>query len=147
MKCWIVLLIVIAGANITGKAFDFGQKGADEMEYVQNFDQLEAKRAASKDAYMSFLNVDSMHCGIYSLPAGSADGQQPHTEDEVYYVQIGKAKIRIGEKDYDVQPGSIIFVPAYAEHRFHSITEDLKLLVFFSKVKIDKSEQQSKKSR
>ncbi len=53
-------------------------------------------------------------------------------------MQSGTAKIQIGDKDYDLQPGSIVFVPAFAEHRFHSIEQDLKTLVFFSKVKITK---------
>lgn len=126
---------------MTGKAKIEENKEPDEMEYVQDFDVLEAKRASNKQAYLSLLDVDSMHCGIYSLPAGSVDGQPPHTEDEVYFVQSGEGKIKIHSKDYDVQSGSIVFVPAYAEHRFHSITKDLKLLVFFSKVEIDKPKE------
>ena len=109
------------------------------MKYVHEFDQLEAMRAASADPYRSFLDVDSMHCGIYSLPAGGVDSQKPHTEDEVYYVRVGRGSIRILGQDYAVQPGSIVYVPAHAEHCFHSITENLKTLVFFSKAKINKS--------
>jgi hypothetical protein len=40
-----------------------------------------------------------------------------------------------------------LIVPAYAEHRFHSIKKDLKTLVFFSKVKIDKPSEKSTDSR
>lgn len=144
MKTLTVLLMAITLAIMTGKAGIEEKKGPDEMEYVQQFDALEAKRATGKQAYLSLLNVDSMHCGIYSLPAGGVDGQQPHMEDEVYFVQSGKGKIKIHNKDYDVQPGSIVFVPAHAEHRFHSISKDLKLLVFFSKVKIDKPNEKNK---
>ena len=143
MKTWIAILVVVV-AGITAKANIAEQQGVEEMDYVQNFGELEGQRSKSKNTYLSFLNVDSMHCGIYSLPAGGVDGQQPHTEDEVYFVQVGTAKIQIKGKDYDVKPGSIIFVPAYAEHRFHSITQDLKMLVFFSKVKINKPESKSR---
>jgi quercetin dioxygenase-like cupin family protein len=31
-----------------------------------------------------------------------------------------------------VSPGSVLFVRAGIDHRFHSITEDLEILVFFS---------------
>ena len=106
---------------------------APDTQYVYHFDRLEAQRAESNKSYLSFLNVDSLHCGIYTLAAGAKDGQQPHAEDEIYYVQEGRAKIQIAGQDYDVQPGSIVFVPAKVEHHFHSIEADLKTLVFFSK--------------
>ena len=31
----------------------------------------------------------------------------------------------------DVNPGAVLFVPAHEPHRFHDITADLALLVFF----------------
>jgi mannose-6-phosphate isomerase-like protein (cupin superfamily) len=94
--------------------------------------QLLAERQRAQRAYLEFLRVPSMSLGIYSLPAGGVDPQKPHREDEVYYVLQGRAKIRVGEEDRAVEPGSVIFVAADAEHRFYSITEDLTLLVFFA---------------
>ena len=115
-----------------------------KMKYVLDFAELEAEREKSKNSYISFFKVDSMHCGIYSLEAGAKDGQSPHTQDEVYYVETGIAKINIEGTDYDLKPGSIVFVPAYAPHKFHSIKEDLKTVVFFSKVPIKKPQVDSK---
>jgi quercetin dioxygenase-like cupin family protein len=43
----------------------------------------------------------------------------------------GRATIRVGAEDRTVRPGSIVFVAAGVEHRFHSIEEDLRLLVAF----------------
>lgn len=83
-------------------------------------------------AYLEFLRVPSMSLGIYSLPAGSVDPQKPHREDEVYFVLQGHATVRVGLEDRAVGPGSIVFVAANVEHRFHSITEDLTQLVFFA---------------
>jgi mannose-6-phosphate isomerase-like protein (cupin superfamily) len=116
------------------------QKPVDNVQYLFNFDQLEAKRAESGKGYLPFLNVSSLHCGIYSLAADAKDGQQPHAQDEIYYVESGVAKIDIEGKDFDLQKGSIVFVPAKAKHHFHSITKDLKTLVFFSKGPIAKTE-------
>ena len=70
--------------------------------------------------------------GLYVLPAGGTDPQSPHTEDEVYYVVSGKAKILVAEENRDVQAGSIIYVEKNVEHRFHSIEEELMILVFFA---------------
>jgi mannose-6-phosphate isomerase-like protein (cupin superfamily) len=94
--------------------------------------QLLAERQRAQRAYLEFLRVPSMSLGIYFLPAGGVDAQRPHNEDEVYYILQGRATIRVGTEDRPVEPGSIIFVAAHEEHRFHAITEDLTLLVFFA---------------
>ncbi len=73
-----------------------------------------------------------MSLGVYTLPAGGEDPQQPHTEDEIYYVANGRAIIRVGDVDYPVIAGSIVYVAANVEHRFHSISEELTVLVFFA---------------
>jgi len=70
--------------------------------------------------------------GLYSLKAGQADEQQPHTEEEVYFVISGKASFRVGGQEQAVVLGSLIFVERTVEHRFMDITEDLTVLVFFA---------------
>jgi mannose-6-phosphate isomerase-like protein (cupin superfamily) len=82
--------------------------------------------------YLEFLRVPTLSVGLYRLPAGGTDPQQPHTEDEVYYIARGRGQIRVGEEDREVQAGSVIYVAAHVEHRFHTITEDLDLIVFFA---------------
>jgi mannose-6-phosphate isomerase-like protein (cupin superfamily) len=94
--------------------------------------QLLQQRRSSGKLYLEFLREPSMSLGMYSLPAGGTDLQKPHSKDEVYYVINGRATIRVAEEDRLVQPGSIIFVAANVPHRFHSITEDLEVLVFFA---------------
>jgi mannose-6-phosphate isomerase-like protein (cupin superfamily) len=90
------------------------------------------KQAQSGKAYLEFLRVPSMSLGVYRLPAGGVDPQDPHTEDEVYCVVSGKAQIQVGKEDRAVAPGSIVFVAAHVPHRFHTIREDLTILVFFA---------------
>lgn len=82
--------------------------------------------------YLEFLRVPALSAGLYVLPAGSADPQLPHTEDEVYYVVSGRGAILVGDENREVEAGALIFVPALLEHRFHSITEDLRVIVFFA---------------
>ena len=82
--------------------------------------------------YLEFLKVPDLSMGLYVLPAGGTDPQSPHTEDEVYYVVSGRAKIQVADEDRDVQAGSIIYVAKNVEHRFHSIEEELKVIVFFA---------------
>ena len=82
--------------------------------------------------YHEFLRVPTMSVGLYQLAAGTSDPQEPHTEDEVYYITQGQAQIQVGKEHMPVKPGSIVFVAANVEHRFHTITEDLIVLVFFA---------------
>jgi mannose-6-phosphate isomerase-like protein (cupin superfamily) len=60
------------------------------------------------------------------------DDQEPHTEDEVYVVQAGRASLVTASGTAPVGPGSVIFVPAGETHRFTDITEDLALVVVFA---------------
>jgi len=70
--------------------------------------------------------------GLYVLPAGGVDPQSPHTEDEVYYVVSGKAQIQVADESRAVQAGLMVYVAKNVEHRFHSIEEELTVIVFFA---------------
>ncbi len=37
-----------------------------------------------------------------------------------------------GEEDREVEAGTVVYVGVRVEHRFHSITEELRILVFFA---------------
>jgi mannose-6-phosphate isomerase-like protein (cupin superfamily) len=93
---------------------------------------LLAERQRSGRRYLEFLRISALSVGLYELPAGADDPQQPHGEDEVYYVVRGRARLRVGDHDRAVEPGTVLLVRADVPHRFHSITEDLTALVFFA---------------
>jgi mannose-6-phosphate isomerase-like protein (cupin superfamily) len=97
-----------------------------------NIADTEQRRAQSGKRYLEFLRVPAMSAGVYVLPAGGADPQSPHKEDEMYFVVRGRARMRAGSEDQPVSEGSVVFVAAGVEHRFHHITEDLVVLVFFA---------------
>jgi len=99
---------------------------------AHELDHLIAQREASGKRYLEFLRVPDLSMGLYVLPAGGVDPQSPHTEDEVYYVVSGRAQIKVADEDRAVQAGSIIYVAKNVEHRFHSIEEELTVLVFFA---------------
>ena len=100
----------------------------------QVFDLKEIKEKLKGDAveYLEFLNVPALNCGVYSLAAGSTDMQAPHDEDEVYLVLSGKARMRLGNEDRSIGPGSLLYVGASTEHSFFEIEEDMTLLVMFA---------------
>ncbi|MCM2578532.1 cupin domain-containing protein [Streptomyces meridianus] len=95
-------------------------------------DDLEAERIANDGAYLRFLHERNMSVGLYALDAGAVDPQQPHDEDEVYVVVSGRGAVTVGQETTTVARGSVVYVPAGAPHRFHHISEDLRILVVFS---------------
>ena len=42
----------------------------------------------------------------------------------------GRAQIKVADEDPAVRAGAIVYAARNVEHRFHSIKEDLKVLVF-----------------
>src|SRR6266508_6420259 len=100
---------------------------------------LISQRADSNKLYLEFLKVPDLSMGLYVLPAGGTDPQLPHTEEEVYYVVSGKAKIKVADEDRALKAGSIVYVAKNVEHRFHSIEEELTVLVFFAPAEYTRS--------
>lgn len=103
----------------------------DSKRIANAFDIIEQNKKLARN-YGVFMRIPSMSAGLYTLRRGDKDEQTPHTKDEIYYIQKGKAKLQVGTKTYDVKEGDIIFVEAYKEHRFFDITKDLAVLVVFS---------------
>ena len=97
-------------------------------------------RRASEDTWLEFLRVPALSMGLYVLAPGAEDTQTPHAEDEVYYVVNGRGVLKVGAEDRPVQAGSVLFVAKNAPHHFHSITEEMTLMVFFAPAESSESD-------
>jgi mannose-6-phosphate isomerase-like protein (cupin superfamily) len=102
------------------------------------FSDIEEARAATGRLYHEFIRVPDLSAGIYTLEAGATDPQQPHTEDELYYVVSGRGVVTVGRETRPIVPGSVVFVAASVPHRFHDIAERLELLVMFGPAEGDR---------
>lgn len=105
------------------------------MKHFYRISEVEEERRQSGKRYLEFLRIPVMSAGLYVLPPGGSDPQKPHKEDEMYYVVRGRAHMQVGAEDEAVVAGSVIFVEAGVEHRFHDIEENLEVLVFFAPAK------------
>ena len=101
---------------------------------MKAFETGELARLGAKagQPYLEFLRETTLSMGLYVLPAGGIDSQQPHREDEVYVVMRGRGRITVGDETRPVEPGSIVYVDRGVDHRFHDINEELAILVFFA---------------
>lgn len=91
----------------------------------------EQDQARGAEPWVEFQRSADLSTGLYVLEAGQVDDQEPHTEDEIYVCTAGRARFWTPDASCDVEPGTVIFVPAYEEHRFIDVTERLTLVVVF----------------
>ncbi|GAA0434456.1 hypothetical protein Acor_08910 [Acrocarpospora corrugata] len=101
------------------------------MEIIKGAGAWAQSADGAANDWVEQLKVPDLSVGTYCIPAGGVDDQSPHTEDEIYVVTAGRARIVAANSEAEVGPGAVIFVPAGEEHHFVDITEDLALLVVF----------------
>jgi mannose-6-phosphate isomerase-like protein (cupin superfamily) len=107
------------------------------MQLISDAGKLTITADGATAHWVEHLRVPDLSVGTYSIPAGGSDGQEPHTEDEIYVITTGQATLLAGQPGREparlaVGPGSVVFVGAGEVHRFADITEDLAALVLFA---------------
>lgn len=95
-------------------------------------DEIHQQQQTEGERWLEFLRVPDLSVGVYHLKAGEKDPQLPHSEDEVYYVLSGRGQIHVSGEDQPVGRDSLVYVAKKESHYFHSIEEDLVILVFFA---------------
>jgi mannose-6-phosphate isomerase-like protein (cupin superfamily) len=87
---------------------------------------------ASDGYFHTFLNRQNIAAGVLVLAPGEEDTQEPHDDDEVYYVVRGDGYLKIQDKDYEVSEGKAYYVQKKILHRFFGNKKELVVLYFFS---------------
>lgn len=97
-----------------------------------SLDDVNVAHAAAGQMWHEFLRVPDLSLGLYVIRVGGDDPQSPHNEDEVYFILSGKGVLRAGDEEFPAEAGSILYVAKQVPHRFHDVTEELRVLVFFA---------------
>lgn len=92
---------------------------------------IEKLRKTKEEYFHTFLNRQTLACGVIVLQPGEEDTQTPHESDEVYYVLKGNGYLKINQKDYPISEGRAFFVQKNIEHQFFGNTKELIVLYFF----------------
>jgi mannose-6-phosphate isomerase-like protein (cupin superfamily) len=61
----------------------------------------------------------------------TADLQEPHGQDELYFIQSGTGELVINGQRFDAAAGDAFFVAAGVGHRFENFSEDFVTWVVF----------------
>ena len=99
-----------------------------EFNLKDNLDKIKKDNSY----FHTFINKDSLAAGILFLKPGEEDTQEPHENDEVYFVISGNGYLKIKNKNYKVSKEKLFFVAKGVPHYFHSNTKELKVLYFFA---------------
>ena len=107
--------------------------GSKDPKYMESFYELDSILSMlDKDEYfLDFLSTESLEVGVIRLRREQNDTQTSHPRDEIYYVIEGEGFLRIKGKDHSVRKGTTVFVPAYANHKFHGNQGNLIVLYIF----------------
>lgn len=93
-------------------------------------ERVRARLEAGPGGYEIVHSSPGLELGVYVLVAPEPDRQQPHEDDEVYYVLEGQGVLEIEGTPVPLEQGQGVFVPAGAHHVFTAY-ERLSLLVLF----------------
>ena len=70
-------------------------------------------------------DTNTFTTGVAACPAkGGHLKCHRHKQAEIYHVLRGKGFVRIDEKDYEVEKGSVIWIPGDAEHGIWNTSEE-----------------------
>ena len=85
----------------------------------------------SSSYFYTFINKSRLAADLLLLQPGEKDTQEPHDNDEIYYVISGDGFLKIKNKDYKISKDKIFFVGKNVDHYFHGNSRELKVLYFF----------------
>ncbi len=88
-------------------------------------------RTDGEVSWVEHFRTPDLSIGTYLVPAGVADPQDPHAEDEIYLVTSGRGVLAGPDSRIEVSEGSVVFVAAGEQHHFEQVSEDLVLVVIF----------------
>ncbi len=84
--------------------------------------------------------TEGMTVGITEIEPGQANETflHQHAQPEVYYILAGHGVVQIFGEEYDLQPGSLVFIPGDAPHGLcNTGNEVLRLLYVFAVDSLD----------
>jgi mannose-6-phosphate isomerase-like protein (cupin superfamily) len=93
---------------------------------------VDARASLSQATGTTF--VELLRRGDLSIEIWKPEGidtQQPHTQDELYFVVSGEGELAHGTRHSRVQTGDVVFVAAHTPHRFESFSSDFTVWVVF----------------
>jgi mannose-6-phosphate isomerase-like protein (cupin superfamily) len=81
------------------------------------------------EPFVRMMAGGTMSVEVYA-PKGT-DLQQPHAQNELYFIYSGTGQLLINGQRFDANAGDAFFVAAGVEHRFENFSQDFVTWVVF----------------
>ena len=81
------------------------------------------------ERFFKLMAGGSMRVEVYAPQR--QDLQQPHSQDELYFIHSGRGQLIIGEQVFDCAAGDAFHVAAGVSHRFIDFSDDFVTWVVF----------------
>ena len=107
--------------------------GSFPIEVQRTKERLEANGGGYEIVHAS----SGLEVGVYVLFAPEPDRQQPHADDELYFVLDGHGVLEVEGKPVPLETGQAVFVPAGAHHGFTAYEHMSVLVIFPRRWRID----------
>jgi quercetin dioxygenase-like cupin family protein len=95
-----------------------GATRASEGQYV--FDLGTVAKIMGGPSYSTAhgpcVEGDRMIVGLMRMKAGTGAEDHSHPNEQWIYILQGTFRARIGDKEFDVKPGSVVYIPANTVH-------------------------------
>jgi len=95
-----------------------GAKRAGAGEYL--FDLTKVNKIMGGPDYSTAngacVESDRMIVGLMRMPAGTGAEPHSHPNEQWIYILEGTFRAKIGDKEVEARPGSVIYIPANAVH-------------------------------
>jgi len=79
--------------------------------------------------FVRMMSGGTMSIEVFA-PKG-AELQQPHAQDELYFIHSGRGQLVINGQTFEASAGDAFFVAAGIEHRFGNFSDDFVTWVVF----------------
>jgi len=70
-----------------------------------------------------FFYTDTTAMFFITIEAGSASGHHNHADEQTMLIHSGKVRAIVGDREYEVGEGDILFIPAYVPHQMVAIED------------------------
>jgi mannose-6-phosphate isomerase-like protein (cupin superfamily) len=98
------------------------------MSHVSTADLIERLEQEDTD-YVEVLTEDSLSVELAQYP--NPEPKTPHKTDELYFIISGSGMVQVGNEQYAVDEGDVVYVKQGVEHDFFDIDDEITALVIF----------------
>jgi len=104
------------------------ERDEHSMSHVPTSDLIDELEGETH--YLEVLSEDSLSVELARYP--NPEPKTPHKTDELYYIIAGSGTAQVGDEQYSIAAGDVVYVERGVDHDFFDIDEEITALVVFT---------------